>query len=126
LEFLQSICCYGFRVLRCRMCCWEGLMDLGMKIYIFTPSMWVYFFFLSSVFFCFQARAKHDIGNTFIAGCATGGTISAKGNPLFHSFSVIYYIFVSHNLYLRNEGQAWPDDRPPIWKLMPNDQKWLA
>jgi hypothetical protein len=47
------------------------------------------------VFFCFQARAKHDIGNTVVAGCATGGAISAKGIPLFHSFSVIYYVCLS-------------------------------
>ncbi|KAK2394022.1 mitochondrial import inner membrane translocase subunit TIM22-4 [Trifolium repens] len=44
-----------------------------------------------------KARAKHDIGNTFIAGCATGGTISAKGGPKaacmgcagFAAFSVV-------------------------------------
>jgi import inner membrane translocase subunit TIM22 len=57
------------------------------------------------VFFCFQARAKHDIGNTFIAGCATGGTISAKGGPKaacmgcagFAAFSVVIEKFLERH-----------------------------
>ncbi|XP_047963227.1 mitochondrial import inner membrane translocase subunit TIM22-4 [Salvia hispanica] len=28
-----------------------------------------------------KARAKHDITNTVVAGCVTGGTISARGGP---------------------------------------------
>lgn len=28
----------------------------------------------------FQARAKHDTTNTVVAGCVTGGALSAKGN----------------------------------------------
>lgn len=28
---------------------------------------------------CAQARAKHDTTNTVVAGCVTGGSISAKG-----------------------------------------------
>lgn len=39
LEFSQSICCYGFCILSCWMCCWEGLMDLiiwGMEIYVYN------------------------------------------------------------------------------------------
>jgi len=69
-------------------------MDLGMKIYILHQACE----FISSdpFFFSFQARAKHDITNTFVAGCTTGAAISAKGNPLFHLFSVIYYVFVSN------------------------------
>lgn len=73
-------------------------MDLGMKIYILHQACE----FLSSsyhvdpFFFSFQARAKHDITNTFVAGCTTGAAISAKGNPLFHLVSVIYYVFVSN------------------------------
>ncbi|KAL8193833.1 hypothetical protein R6Q57_026075 [Mikania cordata] len=30
-----------------------------------------------------KARAKHDITNTAIAGCVTGGAISAKSMPLY-------------------------------------------
>lgn len=104
LEFSQSICCYGFCILSCRVCCWEGLMDLWMKIYIYIKHVSLILLPLIWVLFFFQARAKHDITNTAIAGCTTGGAISAKGNPLFHSFPVVYNVFVSQSLYLRNDG----------------------
>jgi hypothetical protein len=39
--------------------------------------------------YCFQARAKHDMTNTVVAGCATGGTLSAKGNPFLNHLSII-------------------------------------
>lgn len=29
---------------------------------------------------CLQARAKHDTTNAAVAGCVTGGALSAKGN----------------------------------------------
>ncbi|KAF4392734.1 hypothetical protein F8388_010757, partial [Cannabis sativa] len=32
-----------------------------------------------------KARAKHDTTNTVVAGCVTGGTISAKGNMFLFS-----------------------------------------
>jgi len=32
----------------------------------------------------FKARAKHDMTNTVVAGCVTGGTLSAKGNFFIH------------------------------------------
>lgn len=35
----------------------------------------ILFFFFSFL----KARAKHDITNTVVAGCVTGGAISAKG-----------------------------------------------
>jgi hypothetical protein len=37
----------------------------------------------------FQARAKHDMTNTVVAGCVTGGAISAKGNPFLHHLSIL-------------------------------------
>lgn len=53
-----------------------------------------------------QARAKHDIANTVVAGCVTGGAISAKGGPKaacagcagFAAFSVVIEKFLErHN-----------------------------
>ncbi|KAJ4968860.1 hypothetical protein NE237_015561 [Protea cynaroides] len=49
-----------------------------------------------------KARAKHDITNTVVAGCVTGGTISAKGGPKaacvgcagFATFSVLIEKFL--------------------------------
>lgn len=49
-----------------------------------------------------KARAKHDITNTVVAGCATGGAISAKGGPKaacfgcagFATFSVVIEKFL--------------------------------
>lgn len=38
------------------------------------------FFGYLSCFVCSKARAKHDMTNTVVAGCVTGGAISAKGN----------------------------------------------
>ena len=37
---------------------------------------------------CFQARAKHDMTNTVVAGCATGGTLSAKGNFFIYHLGI--------------------------------------
>ncbi|CAM8917286.1 unnamed protein product [Rhodiola kirilowii] len=53
-----------------------------------------------------KARAKHDITNTVVAGCATGGTMSARGGPKaacvgcagFATFSVLIEKFLDrHN-----------------------------
>ncbi|GAU50721.1 hypothetical protein TSUD_86590 [Trifolium subterraneum] len=52
-----------------------------------------------------KARAKHDIGNTVFAGCATGGAISAKGGPKaacmgcagFAAFSVVIEKFLERH-----------------------------
>ncbi|XP_072960315.1 mitochondrial import inner membrane translocase subunit TIM22-4 [Typha angustifolia] len=53
-----------------------------------------------------QARAKHDTTNTVVAGCVTGGTLSAKGGPKaacagcagFAAFSVVIEKFLDrHN-----------------------------
>lgn len=88
-------------------------MDLRMKLYIYINQACKFnssSYHLGPVFF--QARAKHDITNTAIAGCTTGGAISAKGNPLFHSYSVVYYVFITHNLYLRYDGHTWPGTPP--------------
>ncbi|KAH7549848.1 hypothetical protein ACOSP7_025188 [Xanthoceras sorbifolium] len=49
-----------------------------------------------------KARAKHDITNTVVAGCITGGAISAKGGPKaacagcagFATFSVLIEKFL--------------------------------
>ncbi|KAI9110659.1 hypothetical protein K1719_018525 [Acacia pycnantha] len=49
-----------------------------------------------------KARAKHDTTNTFVAGCVTGGAISAKGGPKaacmgcagFAAFSVLIEKFL--------------------------------
>lgn len=49
-----------------------------------------------------KARAKHDITNTVIAGCVTGGAISARGGPQaacagcagFAAFSVVIEKFL--------------------------------
>ncbi|KAL8482053.1 hypothetical protein ACS0TY_027690 [Phlomoides rotata] len=49
-----------------------------------------------------KARAKHDITNTVVAGCATGGAISARGGPKaacvgcagFAAFSVVIEKFL--------------------------------
>ncbi|XP_004505597.1 mitochondrial import inner membrane translocase subunit TIM22-4 [Cicer arietinum] len=52
-----------------------------------------------------KARAKHDITNTAIAGCTTGGAISAKGGPKaacvgcagFAAFSVVIEKFLERH-----------------------------
>ncbi|KAF7836559.1 mitochondrial import inner membrane translocase subunit TIM22-4 isoform X1 [Senna tora] len=53
-----------------------------------------------------KARAKHDTTNTVVAGCVTGGAISAKGGPRaacagcagFAAFSVVIEKFLEgHN-----------------------------
>ncbi|KAL9666746.1 hypothetical protein QQ045_001084 [Rhodiola kirilowii] len=53
-----------------------------------------------------KARAKHDINNTVVAGCITGGTMSARGGPKaacvgcagFATFSVLIEKFLDrHN-----------------------------
>ncbi|KAK0604961.1 hypothetical protein LWI29_021380 [Acer saccharum] len=53
-----------------------------------------------------KARAKHDMTNTVVAGCVTGGAISAKGGPKaacvgcagFAAFSVVIEKFLdSHS-----------------------------
>uniref|UniRef100_A0A1D1Y704 Mitochondrial import inner membrane translocase subunit TIM22 n=1 Tax=Anthurium amnicola TaxID=1678845 RepID=A0A1D1Y704_9ARAE len=53
-----------------------------------------------------KARAKHDMTNTVVAGCVTGGAISAKGGPKaacvgcagFAAFSVVIEKFLDrHN-----------------------------
>ena len=52
-----------------------------------------------------KARAKHDITNTVVAGCDTGGTISAKGGPKaactgcvgFAAFSVLIEKFLERH-----------------------------
>lgn len=110
LEFSQSICCYGFCILGCWMCCWEGLMDLiiwGMEIYIYIKHYEVHSsYHVGPWFFFFQARAKHDITNTVVAGCATGGAISAKGNTFFLCFPSFCHAFLS--LDLTNELHKWP------------------
>ncbi|KAM6582504.1 hypothetical protein CsatB_009506 [Cannabis sativa] len=45
-----------------------------------------------------KARAKHDTTNTVVAGCVTGGTISAKGNMFLFSDEVI--AIYSKNLHI--------------------------
>ncbi|AES89628.1 mitochondrial import inner membrane translocase subunit TIM22-4 isoform X1 [Medicago truncatula] len=52
-----------------------------------------------------KARAKHDITNTFVAGCTTGAAISAKGGPQaacmgcagFAAFSVVIEKFLERH-----------------------------
>ena len=52
-----------------------------------------------------KARAKHDITNTAVAGCVTGGAISAKGGPKaacvgcagFSAFSVVIEKFLERH-----------------------------
>ncbi|XP_052187533.1 mitochondrial import inner membrane translocase subunit TIM22-4-like [Diospyros lotus] len=52
-----------------------------------------------------KARAKHDATNTVVAGCVTGGTISAKGGPKaacagcagFAAFSVLIEKFLDRH-----------------------------
>uniref|UniRef100_A0A5B7AJU4 Mitochondrial import inner membrane translocase subunit TIM22-4-like n=1 Tax=Davidia involucrata TaxID=16924 RepID=A0A5B7AJU4_DAVIN len=53
-----------------------------------------------------KARAKHDVTNTVVAGCVTGGALSAKGGPKaacagcagFAAFSVLIEKFLErHN-----------------------------
>lgn len=52
-----------------------------------------------------KARAKHDITNTVVAGCVTGGTISARGGPKaacagcagFAAFSVLIEKFLDRH-----------------------------
>ncbi|ESR38380.1 mitochondrial import inner membrane translocase subunit TIM22-1 [Citrus sinensis] len=52
-----------------------------------------------------KARAKHDTTNTVVAGCVTGGTISAKGGPKaacagcagFAAFSVLIEKFLDRH-----------------------------
>ncbi|XP_057954274.1 mitochondrial import inner membrane translocase subunit TIM22-4-like [Malania oleifera] len=52
-----------------------------------------------------KARAKHDITNTVVAGCVTGGAISAKGGPKaacagcagFAAFSVLIEKFLDRH-----------------------------
>ncbi|KAK6130274.1 hypothetical protein DH2020_035987 [Rehmannia glutinosa] len=52
-----------------------------------------------------KARAKHDITNTVVAGCVTGGSISARGGPKaacagcagFAAFSVVIEKFLERH-----------------------------
>ncbi|XP_075633076.1 mitochondrial import inner membrane translocase subunit TIM22-4-like [Castanea sativa] len=52
-----------------------------------------------------KARAKHDMTNTVVAGCVTGGTLSAKGGPKaacagcagFAAFSVLIEKFLDRH-----------------------------
>ncbi|KAI4297112.1 hypothetical protein L6164_037016 [Bauhinia variegata] len=52
-----------------------------------------------------KARAKHDTTNTVVAGCATGGSMSAKGGPRaacagcagFAAFSVVIEKFLDRH-----------------------------
>ncbi|KAL1324606.1 hypothetical protein HN51_034785 [Arachis hypogaea] len=52
-----------------------------------------------------KARAKHDMTNTVVAGCVTGGSISAKGGPKaacagcagFAAFSVVIEKFLDRH-----------------------------
>ncbi|XP_031271853.1 mitochondrial import inner membrane translocase subunit TIM22-4 [Pistacia vera] len=52
-----------------------------------------------------KARAKHDTTNTVVAGCVTGGTMSAKGGPKaacvgcagFAAFSVVIEKFLDRH-----------------------------
>lgn len=52
-----------------------------------------------------KARAKHDVTNTVVAGCVTGGTMSAKGGPKaacfgcagFAAFSVVIEKFLDRH-----------------------------
>ncbi|KAK1398664.1 Mitochondrial import inner membrane translocase subunit TIM22-1 [Heracleum sosnowskyi] len=52
-----------------------------------------------------KARAKHDITNTFVAGCVTGGALSAKAGPQaacvscagFAAFSVLIEKFLERH-----------------------------
>ncbi|KAL5580660.1 hypothetical protein UlMin_013102 [Ulmus minor] len=52
-----------------------------------------------------KARAKHDMTNTVVAGCVTGGSISAKGGPKaacagcagFAAFSVLIEKFLDRD-----------------------------
>ncbi|CAN6470793.1 unnamed protein product [Victoria cruziana] len=52
-----------------------------------------------------KARAKHDTTNTVVAGCVTGGTLSAKGGPKaacagcagFAAFSVVIEKFLDRH-----------------------------
>ncbi|KAF4392231.1 hypothetical protein F8388_012687 [Cannabis sativa] len=47
-----------------------------------------------------KARAKHDTTNTVVAGCVTGGTISAKGNMFLFSdefFGIVPYLILGEN-----------------------------
>eukprot|EP00257_Ricinus_communis_P016129 XP_015574197.1 mitochondrial import inner membrane translocase subunit TIM22-4 isoform X2 [Ricinus communis] len=52
-----------------------------------------------------KARAKHDITNTVVAGCVTGGSMSAKGGPKaacagcagFAAFSVVIEKFLERH-----------------------------
>ncbi|XP_050367486.1 mitochondrial import inner membrane translocase subunit TIM22-4 [Argentina anserina] len=52
-----------------------------------------------------KARAKHDMTNTVVAGCVTGGTLSARGGPkaacggcaMFAAFSVAIEKFLDRH-----------------------------
>lgn len=44
-----------------------------------------------------KARAKHDITNTVVAGCTTGGAISAKG-ILFNKHLLLMFVDVPFRL----------------------------
>ncbi|XP_073121273.1 mitochondrial import inner membrane translocase subunit TIM22-4 isoform X2 [Henckelia pumila] len=63
------------------------------------------FIFSASECIIEKARAKHDITNTVVAGCATGGAISARGGPKaacvgcagFAAFSVVIEKFLERH-----------------------------
>lgn len=75
-----------------------------MEIYIYIMRL-IFLTTWALDFFFFQARAKHDITNTVVAGCATGGAISAKGNTFLYVFLSFYRAFLS--LDLAKELHKW-------------------
>ena len=111
LEFSQSVCCYGFNILSCRVCCWEGLMD-SRNENVFILSIWGSCFFLPS----------GSLISFFRHGRSTTQQILLLLDVLLEvQYQQKVNAFVFLNLYFTNEGHthntAWRDMyRRQTWK----------
>lgn len=52
---------------------------------------------LTTIVYLLKVRAKHDITNTVVAGCATGGAISARGKNIsvYCAVPVVFTMFLN-------------------------------
>ncbi|KAL4578175.1 hypothetical protein LXL04_014294 [Taraxacum kok-saghyz] len=64
---------------------WGSCKAFAVMGFIFSAAECVVEQAINKLILYLKARAKHDMTNTVVAGCVTGGAISAKGNYFFTS-----------------------------------------